>query len=80
MPSRLGPLGSLPIPFFMCILWPRVGGTLDVFLLSREGFSELASFAADAVIGARPRWPTLSAAMRACMDWTWGPSSAIALA
>ncbi len=70
MPSFLGPLGSLPTPFLICALWLRFGGTFDVFLLSRKGFSELGSLAADAVIGARPRWPTLSAAMRACMEWT----------
>ncbi len=46
MPSRIGPLGSLPIPFFICILWLRVGGTLEVFLLSRGGLSKAASFAA----------------------------------
>ena len=70
MPAFPGPLGSLPTPFFVCALWLGFGGILDVFLLSREGFSELVSFAAGAVIGARPRWPTLSAAMRACIDWT----------
>ena len=77
-PFLLGRLGSLPMPLLESLLPPYVcGAVMEWLLWSREGLSSIRPFQFDglAVTGARPTWPTLRAAMRACMEEVWVSSA-----